>query len=66
MSEKEVKKCLKCGGEIEKGSSLTTSWMLEWREVSFTKRGAWFSDRILPFYCKNYGFIELYKEMKGI
>jgi predicted nucleic-acid-binding Zn-ribbon protein len=44
----EVKKCLKCGGEMKNA-----------------KIGDLRGDRALAFYCKNCGFIELYKEMKG-
>ena len=60
MSEKEAKKCPKCGGEMEKGRRLVSYY-----GVTFAKKGDWFGDKIIPFYCKNCGYIELYKEMKG-
>jgi len=65
VSEKEAKKCPKCSEEMDEGRSLTASYFLWSTEVSFTKRKAlWFGDKIIPFYCKNCGFIELYKEME--
>jgi len=32
--------------------------------VRFAKKVDALGDRIIPFYCKNCGFIEIYKEMK--
>jgi len=65
MSEREVKKCPKCGEEMEEGRSLNTRYLLGSLDVSFTrKKTFWWGDKIIPFYCKNCGFIELYKEMK--
>jgi predicted nucleic-acid-binding Zn-ribbon protein len=32
--------------------------------VRFTKKWDWKGDMIIPFYCKNCGYIKLYKEMK--
>lgn len=66
MSEKEVKNCPKCGGEMERRSL---------REG----RGGWFitlsqseslwrvgkHEKVLAFACQRCGFVELYKEMKG-
>ena len=58
----EVKKCPKCGGEIEKGDRLVGERGL--LSVRFAKKGDALGDHIIPFYCKNCGYIELYKEMK--
>jgi len=54
----EVRKCPKCGGEMEKGRIFT------YGGISFAKKGDWFGDKIIPYYCKNCGYIEIYKEMK--
>jgi len=59
----EVKKCPKCGGEMEKGDKLVGERGL--LSVRFAKEGDALGDQIIPFYCKNCGFIEIYKGMKG-
>jgi len=59
MSENEVKKCPKCNGEMEQGKRIAG-----YGGVTFAKRGDLVGDKIIPFYCKNCGFIEIYKEMK--
>jgi predicted nucleic-acid-binding Zn-ribbon protein len=51
----EVKKCPKCGGEMEKGRDLRG-----YGSLTLRKSGDWFGDMIIPLYCKNCGFIELY------
>ncbi len=51
----EPKKCPKCGGEMVEGKDLG--------EAALRKKGDWIGDRIIPFYCTNCGFIELYKEL---
>jgi len=59
MSESEVKQCPKCGGEMGEGkyvSGYGAARLVKHRDL----RG----DKIIPFYCKNCGFIELYKKMK--
>jgi predicted RNA-binding Zn-ribbon protein involved in translation (DUF1610 family) len=62
MSEKkEVMKCSECGGEMERGSRITGYWTIA---IRFTKNWDWKGDMIIPFYCKNCGYIKLYKEMK--
>ncbi len=62
MSERKVMKCPKCGGEMEKGRRITGYLTIA---VRFTKKDDLKGDMIIPFYCKNCGYIELYKEMKG-
>ena len=44
---------------MEKGKKLFAYY-----GVTFAKKGDWFGDKIIPYYCKKCGFIELYKEMK--
>jgi predicted nucleic-acid-binding Zn-ribbon protein len=56
----EVKKCPKCSGEMEQGKRIVVGG-----GITFAKRGDLIGDKIIPFYCKNCGFIEIYKEMKG-
>lgn len=57
----EVKKCPKCGGEMERG---TLDVLLGMHIVS--KRGSKIraGDKVSPYYCMNCGYVELYKEMK--
>ena len=57
----EVKKCPKCGGEMEQGKRIAGYG----GGITFAKRGDLVGDKIIPFFCKNCGFIEIYKEMKG-
>jgi predicted nucleic-acid-binding Zn-ribbon protein len=56
----EVKKCPKCGGEIVEGEFLKNIPKV----TIFPKKGRRRFDRVIPFYCKNCGFIEVYKEMR--
>jgi predicted nucleic-acid-binding Zn-ribbon protein len=60
MSETEVKKCPKCDGEMEQGE-FSQAHVMRHR---FLKKGDLLGDEIIPFYCKNCGYIELYKETK--
>jgi len=60
MSKSEVKKCPKCGGEMVEGKRL-----VGYVRISLAKKGDVFGDNIIPFYCKNCGYIELYKEKRG-
>jgi predicted RNA-binding Zn-ribbon protein involved in translation (DUF1610 family) len=58
------KNCPKCGGQMEKGSTLGT---LAGRPgplggTTIVKKGDWVGDKIIPFYCKNCGYIELFIE----
>jgi predicted nucleic-acid-binding Zn-ribbon protein len=58
MSESEVKKCPKCGGESEKGYLRDAPW---WRHgESFLQVG--FGKRIFAYRCKNCGYVEFYTE----
>ncbi len=53
-------KCPKCGNPLEKGSlgySARTALPL-----TILKKGDFIGDTIIPFYCKNCGYIELYNE----
>ena len=52
----EVKKCPKCGGEMEWGTDLRGYG----RYITLRKSGDWIGDKIIPLYCTNCGFIELY------
>ena len=53
-------KCPKCGSQLEKGS-LGYSGRTA---LPFTilKKGDFVGDKIIPFYCKNCGYIELFSE----
>lgn len=65
MSEDRVKKCPKCGGEMEEGERIT-SFARGWipQAVTFAKKMDIRGDKIIPFHCKKCGYIELYKKMK--
>jgi predicted nucleic-acid-binding Zn-ribbon protein len=54
----EVKKCPKCGGEMEKGKDLKGYGS----NITLRKSGDLRGDKIVPIYCTNCGFIELYVE----
>jgi predicted Zn-ribbon and HTH transcriptional regulator len=56
----KVKKCPKCNGEMVQGEFLKNLPKV----VVFSKEGRRSLDKVIPFYCKNCGFIEIYKEMK--
>ena len=56
----EVKKCPKCGGGMIEGEFLKN---LPKVRVS-SEEGRRRFDRVIPFYCKKCGFVELYREMK--
>ncbi len=61
----EGKTCPKCGGEMEEGERMTSfahGWIPQ--AVKFAKKKDIYGDKIVPFYCKRCGYIELYKEMK--
>jgi predicted nucleic-acid-binding Zn-ribbon protein len=50
----ESKKCPRCGNGLEKGDNLNPATM--------RKKGDLLGDSIVPFYCKNCGYIELYNQ----
>jgi len=60
MGGSEVMKCPKCGGEMKKGRGLAGGYGI----IRFVKMGDLRGDITSAFYCKNCGYIELYKEMK--
>ncbi len=47
-----AKICPKCGGTMEMADSLSGGRLI--------KLGDALGDRVVPFYCKNCGYIELY------
>ena len=60
MIKDEAEKCPKCGGEMKKGNGMGGGWGF----IRFQKMGDLRGDTTFAYYCKNCGFIELYKEMK--
>ena len=64
MSE-EVKECPKCSGQMVEASRLVTHTRVL-AGVSLAKKGDILGDRIIPFYCKNCGYIEFYKSPPSI
>ena len=52
-----VKRCPKCGGEMIEGKRLVA-----YGGVTLAKKDNWFGDKIIPYYCRNCGYIELYKK----
>jgi len=58
MSKSEPKKCPKCGEEMVEAETLIP------KVTVYPKKGHLLGDSIIPTYCKNCGFIELYKEEK--
>jgi len=55
-SESQVEKCPKCGGEMKSGK------VASYRDVRILKQGDLQGDAVYAFYCRDCGFIELYKE----
>jgi len=56
----EVKKCLKCNGEMVRGEFLKNLPKV----IVFPKEGKRSFERVIPFCCQKCGFMEIYKEMK--
>lgn len=58
----ESKKCPKCGNIMKKGDSLS-----DYAGSRLIKPGDIRGDKVIPFYCGNCGYIELYNEknLKG-
>ena len=65
VSESEVEKCPKCGGQMVEASRLVTrAFSLKGvilPGVSLAKKRDVLGDRIIPFYCEDCGYIEFYK-----
>jgi len=65
MSEGEVKKCSKCGGQMVEASRLVAHAFSLWGAVlpgvGLAKKRDVLGDRIIPFYCEDCGYIEFYK-----
>ena len=58
-------KCPKCGGDMVIGDRLVPVPSHVAVIVTLAKRGDIWGDDIVPYYCENCGYIELYKKMKG-
>lgn len=56
----EVKKCPKCGGEMEKAGRMVS---MSGGGMTFAKRD-FMANLIIPFYCKKCGYIELYRKIE--
>ena len=46
--------CPKCGSQMEEASSLGGNTLL--------KKGDFVGDKVVPFFCKNCGYVELFVE----
>jgi len=60
----EVKKCPKCGGEMEKGSLFGASGsLIQWSNKTSGRIDWGFGERksISAFLCENCGYVEIYK-----
>ena len=55
----EVKKCPKCDNVMKRGDYLSG-----YGAVRLVKIGDLRGDKVIPFYCENCGYIELYNEKK--
>lgn len=55
-SKSQIEKCPKCGGEMKSGSVSTSGGF------RILKSGNLQGDKAYAFYCRDCGFIELYKE----
>ncbi|MDH5595161.1 MAG: PF20097 family protein [Candidatus Bathyarchaeota archaeon] len=63
MSESKAKKCPRCGSEMEKGDCLF-GYALSVKLQYFSKEKELLQDSVIPFYCTNCGYLELYRAMK--
>jgi predicted nucleic-acid-binding Zn-ribbon protein len=59
----EPKRCPRCNGKMEMGKDLNPVSMHYVSSLKFRKTDDWIGDKIIPFYCRKCGYIELYKEM---
>jgi predicted nucleic-acid-binding Zn-ribbon protein len=55
----QIKKCPKCNGEMAGDRHIGY-----YTELTLKKGDEFIGERINALYCKNCGYIELYKEMK--
>jgi predicted nucleic-acid-binding Zn-ribbon protein len=61
-----VRICPKCNGEMESAFLLKASKGFGAKEVYIgTQRSGGLGDKIVPFFCKNCGYIELYRVAWG-
>jgi len=60
MSHVENRTCPKCRGQMIEAHRLVAHTRLL-AGISLAKKGDILGDQIFPFYCKNCGYIELYK-----
>jgi predicted nucleic-acid-binding Zn-ribbon protein len=61
MSESEVRRCPKCNGEMEEGERL-----FSYNDVYLRRKNLhWWnrSDEVVPLFCRNCGYIELYRRI---
>jgi predicted nucleic-acid-binding Zn-ribbon protein len=60
----ETKKCPKCNGDMEEGEDLRPVGIHWVSDLKFRKIDDMIGDKIIPFCCKNCGYIELFKKME--
>jgi predicted nucleic-acid-binding Zn-ribbon protein len=56
MSKSGAKKCPRCRGEMNEAHEI-----FGYAAVTIATKAPYAMDKIVPFYCKNCGYIELYK-----
>jgi len=59
----EVKKCLKCGGIMVKGSVENLGLAFGCTRTEPKKPEDLPADRVQPYYCENCGYMEFYKKL---
>ena len=64
MNETEVKKCPKCGNVMEGGDYISSPPFFGRLVRNHLRKGEYYEDKIVAFYCDNCGYIELYNEKK--
>jgi predicted nucleic-acid-binding Zn-ribbon protein len=55
----EVKTCPKCGNVMKRGD-----YLAGYGAARLVKIGDLRGDKVIPFYCENCGYIELYNEKR--
>ena len=58
----ESMKCPKCESQMEKGVSFGSAMGHPVGGTTIVKKGDFVGDKIIPFYCKSCGYIELFIE----